>query len=71
MAFHVLFETLAMAYILFETHSAPAIVNIFTRMHFAHNSIHNISFENTNQNPLCFSDHEKFISMQFNVIVHD
>jgi hypothetical protein len=58
MALHVLFETLvmayifieiclalAMAYIPFETHSAPAMVNIFVKMHFAHNIILNISFE--------------------------
>jgi len=58
MAFHVFFETLAMAYISieicmaltmvyipFETHSTLAMVNIFDRMHFAHNIILNISFE--------------------------
>jgi len=58
MAFHVLFETLVMAYISieicmalimayipFETHSTLAMVNIFVRMHFAHNIILNIYFE--------------------------
>jgi hypothetical protein len=58
MALHVLSGTLAMVYIYIEmcmaltmayipseTHSTSAMVNIFVKMHFAHNSILNISFE--------------------------
>ncbi len=55
---HVLFRTLVMAYVpfetclalatgcaLFKTQLALAIVNIFIKMHLAHNNILDVSFE--------------------------
>jgi hypothetical protein len=75
MALHVLFGTFAMvyisiemcmalimAYIPFETHSAPAMVNTFVKMHFAHNNILNISFETQTKIHCVFPNNEKSIS---------
>jgi hypothetical protein len=40
-----MYMALVMVCIPFETHSAPAMVNIFVKMHIAHYNILNISFE--------------------------
>jgi hypothetical protein len=45
---------LVMVYIPFETHSAPAMVNIFVKMHIAHYNTFNISFETQTKSTMPF-----------------